>query len=287
VVVDRIEAVPALVDEAAAAPRCAVVVLGREISDLAETVLPEDWNPPLLARVFRSALLELCLIRENARLRGDLKTVARRISQLMRTPLGCIYTTSGIFKELPVGDQEMILNMAGVIKESAGEISQIVDRVSFVLKASADPIAPTRVDMGGIVTTVLNQLEKDLQKADARVTIPTAWPEVAGVASWLIAVWSNLIRNAFQHGGPSAKIHLKWEPIGEFIRFSVTDQGPGIPEGRMAGLFTPFEKLHGVHVAGLGLTFVQRLVALQGGECGYENNAGAGASFYFTLRSVS
>lgn len=286
VVLDRVEAVSILVGEVGEAPRCAVVVMGRDVSDLAETVLPEEWNPPLLARVFRSALLEQELLAENARLRGDLKTVARRVSHDLRTPLGCIYTTSGVFKELPPGDQETVLTMAGVIKESAAEISQIVDRVSFVLRASADPIAPTRVDMGGVVTTVLNQLEKDLQKADARVTIPSAWPEVAGVATWLGVIWSNLIQNAFQHGGPSAKIHLRWEPVQGFIRFSVVDQGPGIPDVRMASLFSPFEKLHGLHVAGLGLSFVQRLVSLQGGECGYEKSAGEGACFFFTLPAI-
>ena len=286
VVLDRAEAISTLIAESGAAPRCAVVLLGREVSDLAETVPPEEWNAPLLARVFRSALLEQELMRENARLRGDLKTVARRISHDLRTPLGCIYTTSGVFKELPPGDQETILSMAGVIKESAGEISQIVDRVSVVLRASADPIAPTRVDMGGVVTTVLSQLEKDLQKADAQVTIPSAWPEVTGVASWLLVVWSNLIRNAFQHGGPSAKIHLKWEQEKDFIKFSVSDQGSGIADLRMAGLFTPFEKLHALHVAGLGLSFVQRLVSLQGGECGYEKSAGGGACFYFTLPAI-
>ena len=286
VVVDRAEAVSTLIAEAGAAPRCAVVVMGRDVSDLAETVLPEDWNPPLLARVFRSALLEQELLRENARLRGDLKTVARRVSHDLRTPLGCIYTTSGVFKELPPGDQETILTMAGVIKESAGEISQIVDRVSFVLRASADPIAPTRVDMGGVVTMVLSQLEKEIQKADARVSIPTAWPEVTGVAAWLVVIWTNLIRNAFQHGGPSAKIHLKWEPDQEFIRFSVIDQGVGITDIRASGLFTPFEKLHGLHVAGLGLSFVERLVSLQGGECRYEKSAGGGACFSFSLPAI-
>ena len=39
------------------------------------------------------------LLRENARLRGDLLTVARRISHDLRTPLGGIITTSEMAKE--------------------------------------------------------------------------------------------------------------------------------------------------------------------------------------------
>ena len=140
--------------------------------------------------------------------------------------------------------------------------------------------------MGGVVANVLSQLEKDLQKADARVTVPSAWPEVTGVATWLAVIWSNLIRNAAQHAGPAAKIHLQWESEDDFIKFSLSDQGPGIEDTRTSSLFAPFEKLHALHVAGLGLSFVQRLVSLQGGVCGYQKSAEGGARFYFTLPAL-
>ncbi len=282
-VLGNAEAVAGLTSKTVGVPGCAVVVMGRDRSDVAENIPPEEWNPPLLARAFRSALLEQELLRENVRLRGDLKTVARRISHDLRTPLGCIYTTSGVFKELPAGDQESILTMAGIIKESAGEISQIIDRVSVVLKASADPIAPSRVDMGGVVASVLTQLAGELQKADARIALPSSWPEVSGVAPWLQVIWSNLLRNAFQHGGPTAAITIAWKPVDIGFRFSVSDRGRGVAESKTSILFPPFEQLHSMHVPGLGLSFVQRLVTLQGGQCSYEKTSENGTCFSFTL----
>lgn len=284
VVLGTADAAAKLIADSGGAPRCAVVVLGHDASDVAETVPPEQWNAPLLARVFRSALLEQELVCENVRLRGDLKTVARRVSHDLRTPIGCIYTTSDVFKELPPGDQESVTSMAAVIKESAGEIAQIVDRVSFVLKASADPIAPSRVDLGGIVATVLAQLNAEIQKAGATVSVPSTWPEVAGVTTWLQTVWSNLVRNAVQHGGPKARIEIEWQKEGSNgYRFSVTDHGAGVPTPRLPGLFSPFDRIHTMHVSGLGLSFVERLVFLQGGRCGYEQPSAGGARFYFTL----
>ncbi|MEO6995172.1 MAG: HAMP domain-containing sensor histidine kinase [Lacunisphaera sp.] len=262
---------------------CAVVVMGRDRSDLAETIPPEEWNPPLLARAFRSALLEQELLRENARLRGDLKTVARRVSHDLRTPLGCIYTTSGVFKELPSGDMESILTMAGIIKESSEEISQIVDRVSFILRASADPIAPARVDMGEVVASVLPLVAAEQQKADAQIALPSSWPEAAGVATWLQVIWSNLLRNAVQHGGPAAVVTIAWKPVDTGFRFSVSDRGRGVAESRISTLFPSFDQLHSMHVPGLGLSFVQRLVGLQGGQCGYEKTTEDGTCFYFIL----
>lgn len=283
VVLGNADAAATLITATGGAPRCAVVVLGGDSSDLADTVPADEWNSPLLARVFRSAVLEQDLVRENARLRGDLKTVARRISHDLRTPVGCIYTTSDIFKELPAGDTESAASMAAIIKESAGEISAIVDRVSFVLRASADPIAPTRVDMGGIVTSTLHLLDHDLQKANAKVQVPSSWPEVLGVTSWLQAVWSNLIKNAFQHGGPAAHIEITWKAENDRLQFSVADRGRGVTEARVAGLFSQFDQLHSQHVPGLGLCLVERLVSLQGGRCGYKNNPTGGSIFSFCL----
>src|SRR5580692_8378843 len=78
--------------------RWAVVLLGGDLADLAETVPPEEWQPARLARVFRSAVLQHELWRENLRLQGDLKTVARRIRHDLWTPLGCIATSSHVVK---------------------------------------------------------------------------------------------------------------------------------------------------------------------------------------------
>ncbi len=286
VVLGHPDSAATLTAHASGSPQCAVVVLGPHQSDLTETVPPEEWNPPLLVRVFKSALLEHELLRENIRLRGDLKTVARRVSHDLRTPIGCIYTTSDVFKELPPGDAESIASMASIIKESAAEISLIVDRVSFILKASADPITPSRVDMGGVLATACRQLEAEIQLAKAKIDLPSSWPEVSGVSSWLAVVWTNLLKNAIQHGGPSARVQVEWKSGNGYCQFSVRDHGHGVSADHLAGLFSPFDQMHALHVHGLGLSFVQRLIFLQGGRCGYEEAVDGGARFYFTLPVV-
>ncbi len=266
--------------DAAGAPRWAMVVLGRYSSEVAETVPPEEWSPPLLARVFRSALLQHELLCENLRLRGDLKTVVRRISHDVRTPLGCIYTSAGV---LPGLDPAALPGLSEIITQSTAEISQLIDRANFLLKASADPLAPAPVEMGGVVAAVLRELETAMTKTGGGFTQPAAWPEVSGVAPWLHVIWWNLLSNTLQHGGPAAQVRLTWtrEP-GEY-RFSVTDQGPGVPPARLDALFAPFDRLHELKTGGLGLSIVQRLVALQGGRCDHERPARGGSCFSFTL----
>lgn len=265
-------------------PRWAVVLLGPGESDLAETVPVQEWSPTLLARVFRSTLLQHELLWENLRLRGDLKTVARRVSHDLRTPVGCIHTTSDMLPEL---DAASIGSMAGVIKQSSTEISEIIDRVSFLLRASADSSPLVPVKMGQVVGQVLTEFESEIARTGAEITPPASWPEVNGVAPWLHVVWWNLISNALKHGGTVPRISLTWEQKGADYRFVVTDHGSGVATARLATLFTPFDQLHDVRSGGIGLSIVQRLTALQGGVCGYERTPRGLTAFSFTLPAVA
>ena len=280
------EAVQAV--DASGLPQWAVVMLGGNLTDLAETVPPADWNRPLLARVFRSTLLQHELLCENIRLQGDLKTVARRISHDLYTPVGCIYTSSHVLKVILSAEAlPSIAVMVRNIEESSAEISQIVERVSFVLRASADPVPPTRVDMGAVVLGVLRQLDAEIQKAGATVTKAETWPEASGVPQWLHVIWWNLLHNALKHGGPAAQVRFDWSAAGDGYRFSIADHGRGIEPAMAAGLFMPFDQLHLRPAAGLGLSIVQRLVTLQGGQCGYERASDGSSRFYFSLPAAA
>lgn len=266
--------------DSAGAPRWAVVAMGGQSGELAETVPPEEWNPRLLARVFRSALLQQDLLCENLRMRGDLKTVARRISHDLRTSIGCIHTSSDLLREI---DATSLAIAAGTIRESSQEISELIDRVSFVLRASADPTPAAPVAMGEVVASVLRQLRGELEAADAIVGQPPAWPEVSGVGPWLRVIWQNLLSNAIRHGGAPARIQLSWHREAEGYRFAVSDRGPGVKPARIESLFPSFDQLHLNRNTGLGLSITQRLVALQHGRCHYEATSGGGATFAFTL----
>jgi signal transduction histidine kinase len=265
-------------------PRWAVVILGRDLSGVAETVPAEEWNTPLLARVFRSALQQHELLRENLRLQGDLKTVARRISHDLYTPVGCIYTSSHVLKMILSGDNTPeIADMVRNMEDSSKEISQLIDRVSFMLRASADPCSPEHVEMAGVVAGVVRQLEPEIQETGASVAQPASWPEVSGVPQWLHVIWWNLLNNALKHGGPGAQVRMAWNPEGDGYRFWVADRGAGVAPAILDGLFRPFDQLHLLPAPGLGLSIVQRLVALQGGRCGYERLNKGSSVFYFTL----
>jgi K+-sensing histidine kinase KdpD len=223
---------------------------------------------------------------ENARLRGDLLTVAKRFSHDLRTPLGGIVSSAEAVKELLAKHEPSAAGLADSLLISAEEIGQLIKQLSFVARASASPVPKTIGSMADPVFAALQRLESRILKRQAIVLEPESWPVVSGVPVWLEAIWWHFVLNTLKHGGPCSRIELGWAYEKNSQRFWISDNGPGVPESLRAKLFTEFNLLHARQdVPGLGLSIVHRLVALQGGVCGHEHPARGGALFFFTLPS--
>jgi signal transduction histidine kinase len=224
------------------------------------------------------------LLRENVRLRGDLLTVAVRVSHDLRTPLGGIVNTGELLKEILVEKEPAAAALTDSLFTSVDEMSKLIGQIRIITKASADPKPKERVNMGEIVSEVLQRFESRILKRSATIAEPDSWPEVNGVADWLEFIWWNFLANALQHAGEKPQIELNWRQEKNGLRFQVCDNGVGVPAKVRTRLFQPFDSLHKPDSGwGLGLSVVQRLVDLQGGDCGYEPNPKGGACFYFTL----
>jgi len=219
------------------------------------------------------------LLRENARLRGDLLTIGNRVSHDLRTPLGSILNTAELVREILM-ENRMPTEPLDALFVSVDEMMRLIKAIGLMARASAHPPSITRVRMGDAVYGAWQRLERQILKRGAHVGMEASWPEVEGVEDWLECIWWNFLSNAIQYGGK--KIDLGWQQEKGLYKFFIRDNGVGVAAGRRAKLFQPFDELHRTDSsAGFGLPMIQRLVELQGGTCGYEE--GRGAKFYFTL----
>lgn len=96
-------------------------------------------------------------------------------------------------------------------------------------------------------------------------------------------VLQNLVQNALKYCS-APQIIISCAEQGNYVRFGVEDDGPGI-DGRYHELiFQPFKRL--VKTAdgiGIGLAECKRIVELHGGHIWVESELGRGSKFYFTL----
>jgi signal transduction histidine kinase len=103
----------------------------------------------------------------------------------------------------------------------------------------------------------------------------------------LTQVVLNLIGNAIKHHDRPENGHVWIEALTlpHSIKFTVTDDGPGIPERfreRVFGMFQTLKPRDEVEGSGMGLAIVRKLVDYQGGKIWLtEGRAGQGLSVHF------
>jgi PAS domain S-box-containing protein len=98
-------------------------------------------------------------------------------------------------------------------------------------------------------------------------------------------VMTNIITNAIRYGqGRPIKISIK--NYQESVRFSVTDEGLGIPKSDQAKIFQRYERgliAREVSGLGLGLFITQQIVDAHGGKIWVESEINKGSTFFVDL----
>lgn len=217
-------------------------------------------------------------------MRGDLLTIARRIGHDLGASLAGVTITGHVLKEMVDENDATASRFIQLFFKATDEMAKLIEQVGCVAKASVQTLPKTSVVMADVVGGVLEELAAAQLIKQAVVTQPKAWPEIPGVTAWLKIIWWNLLKNALERGGESARIEISWQAEAGGHRFRVSDNGLRIGEKDQDGLFHDFQNLHAAeNGSGLSLSVVKRLVELQGGQCGCESPQESGAAFFFTL----
>jgi signal transduction histidine kinase len=129
------------------------------------------------------------------------------------------------------------------------------------------------------VTALISSLKEDAEEAGHAITVSgDARSPVMGRAQALKRCLQNLIDNAFAYGR-RADITLRDE--GGALNISISDDGPGIPEGDIERVFEPFYRVEGSRNrntggSGLGLSIARNIAQAHGGSVRLRNLARGG-----------
>jgi NtrC-family two-component system sensor histidine kinase KinB len=99
-------------------------------------------------------------------------------------------------------------------------------------------------------------------------------------------VFQNILSNAIKHSPPGSEILVRAEKTREGnVRFSIRDQGPGIPEEYQNRVFDRLFRVPGQAKtgAGLGLFIAHEIVSAHDGQIGVESQPGHGSEFFVIL----
>ena len=120
------------------------------------------------------------------------------------------------------------------------------------------------------------------------VSIPALMPKVVGDPGRTRQVLMNLVDNAIKYSPRGGRIELGVEADDVHARFTVRDEGLGIPLGEQERIFEKCYRLdpdhrRGIGGSGLGLYICRELVRSMNGRIWVESDPGQGATFTFEL----
>ena len=102
-------------------------------------------------------------------------------------------------------------------------------------------------------------------------------------------ILENLLDNAIKFSPRDSQIVVRVTPDNTFIKVSIEDEGPGIPQAEQMAIFDQFTQLKNAEKSsyragfGLGLTFCKLATQAMGGSIWVESDGESGTKFLFTV----
>jgi len=201
-------------------------------------------------------------------LRSDLVTI---VSHELRTPLTGSYGAAQTL--VARGDEltpEMRRSLLELIVEQNARLTQIVDDVLLTSRLDTGnlPVETTTFDATAVAERLVSKLGRTTR--DPRLVLD-AEPELhaCGDPDKTEQVLTNLLENALKY--TDGVVRLTVERDASCVRFTVADEGPGIPPSEHERVFEKFYRLDpdqrgGVGGTGLGLYIARELVARMRGR---------------------
>ena len=172
-------------------------------------------------------------------------TVIRKQARRMRSLIGDMLSYTRM-EQRPEQYEKLPLDFSALVRETAEQMAQIeTDRIAL----SCD-------------------IEEDLT--------------LQGNAGLLTRLLQNLIGNAYRYGRDGGHIRVGLSRAGEDLLLTVADDGRGISQEDLPHIFERFYRGDASRTeqgTGLGLSMVERIAKLHGGEIHVESEVGKGSEF--------
>lgn len=226
-----------------------------------------------------------------SRAQRDRQELIGMITHDLRSPLSTISGFLELLREgLLTGLSERGQKLLATADRNASYMMRLIGDLLDIEKARAGMLKVDKSEFPAaeLVAEMEEALSPWAQEMGIKLTMQAASVKVRGDRDQLKRVLFNLLSNAIKYSQAGQEVRLMVQQDGKLIKFSVSDEGPGIAPDKQALIFERFEQGEAVDKqkkggTGLGLAICKTIVELHGGRIWVQSRLGQGSTFYFTL----
>ena len=250
------------------------------------------------------ALHDVTTLRRVERVRRDF---VANISHELRTPLASIKLLAETLSSGAVDDRGTAHDFTTQIEREVDHLAQLVDELldlsmieSGETALSVEPLEPDR-----ILDDVAERIRPVAQRRGMTIARRPPPDGGAGVraaadAARIGQAILNLAHNAVKYSHPGGEVRLGWEVRDGWVRFTVADDGIGVPAAHQQRIFERFYKVDRSRArdrseppegtpetlggsAGLGLAIVRHIAEAHRGAVGLVSEERVGSTFWIEV----
>ncbi|HUE25190.1 MAG TPA: HAMP domain-containing sensor histidine kinase [Solirubrobacteraceae bacterium] len=193
-------------------------------------------------------------------------------SHELRTPLTVIRGQLEVLAAQPEPSEEEVRRVERLVQAEIGRISRLVDDLLVLAQAErTDFLRPEPVDLRSFVAELWDGLSLTAERRFELGPVPNG--RLTADPDRLAQALRNLARNAIEHTADGdGLVRLEVDQLANRrLRFTVIDDGPGIPPDQRERIFERFHRVDSARSrkaggAGLGLAIVRAVAEAHGGH---------------------
>jgi signal transduction histidine kinase len=214
------------------------------------------------------------------------------VSHELRTPLAAIYgSAQTILRPDLELDDSVRDELLGVIAAESDRLAEIVSDLllSSHLDSGRLPVQIESCDAAELAAAVVESARTHLpDDVEVQLVVEEHLPRAAADPGQLRQVLSNLLDNAIKYSPGGGAVSVQVAGGEGSVRFSVSDDGIGMPSAELRRIFEKFYRLdpdmtRGIGGTGLGLYISRELVRRMAGTISVESTLGEGSTFVVEL----
>ena len=225
------------------------------------------------------------LVKELEGVNQELKDFAYIASHDLKAPLRAIKTladwiSTDYADKIDQDGQEQLK----LLRQRVDRMHNLIDGILQYSRVGRVREKLSEVELNKLLPEIIDMLAPP---ANIKITVESDLPTVKCEETRMTQVFQNLLSNAVKYmDKPEGHIKVLCSEDGEYWRFGIADNGPGIEKKHWERIFKIFQTLaprDEFESTGIGLTVVKKIVELYGGKIWLESEVGKGTTFLFTF----